>query len=668
MQPRRATNIAAERLSLLRRELHDLKATAQGPARTDDHTVSDRWEHVDQLLSQAAEEHLAAIDRLARLSTLQQRFDDRLVSIENSLVFRLLRATGGYVNAIRARTGQILLRSRLHKYYQRVLTPAYDPAYRLWSQREETRLLQRYAHIANAGPRISVLMPVYNPTKDWLGAAIQSVRRQMFANWQLCICDDCSTATWVADYLNEHARSDSRITVCRAAEHGGISRALNLAAGSAAGEYLAFLDHDDVLPAYALSAVAEVINSSSADVIYSDEDRLDPSGERTDPIFKPDWSPNLLLSCMYAGHLVVVARDCFERVGRFRPECDGSQDHDLLLRLTDSHANVKHIPHILYHWRKHSQSTSVSPSAKRYTQRAGRTAVQDALDRRGWSSVANDGPQPNTYRLRTRLNARPMVSIIICTRTLSLLRRCLTALQRRTDYQHREIIIVQHLTGHDDALSAFIDRSHCVRIPYNGAYNSSLMNNAGSEAARGEILLFLNDDIVPLRPDWLDIIVEDCARPGVGVVGAKLRYPSGTIQHAGIVLGISDGCGHIGRSSCASKYWPWLDHTRDVSAVTGACLAISASVFREIGGFRDIFATNYGDVDLCLRVRDRGLSVIIDPEMRLQHSECGTRVGGTNYLEREAWYSQWHFDDSYEDEYFNPNLARREQIALRLGE
>jgi cellulose synthase/poly-beta-1,6-N-acetylglucosamine synthase-like glycosyltransferase len=661
MPPRRPANIAAERSLLLRREFQDLKSTLAAPDGAKDQ-LSDRLEQLNTLLSEVTDGYVAALERLERLTELQHELDTRIRTVENSAVFRGLRAAGGYVSGWKAKARGRLLEAPLPNSFRSRLNGEFTAGYRLWSRREEERLSQRYKAQTRTGPVISVLMQVHNPGIEGLAASIQSIRHQSYGRFELSICDNGSSDPHVTAYIAECARSDERISLCYAPEHGSISRALNLAGAAATGQYVAVMDAGDLLPPYALSAMAEAAAASGADVIYSDEDRLDEKGERKAPVFKPCWSPNLLLSCMYAGRLLVIARQAVERAGWFRPECDGSHEYDLLLRVTDAAVQVQHVPHVLYH-APEAVATSGAEARRR-----DRIALWDAVERRGWDCNVEDGDAPGRFRLRGRAKERPLVSIVICTRTLRLFKKCFRQLRRRTDYRPFEVIVVHHLTGDDDALKNFIERSQCVRVPYMGVFNNAVMNNLGSEAARGEILLFLNDDIEPLSRDWLDALVDACGRPGVGIAGAKLLYPSGMIQHAGIALGISDGCGHIGRGLCSSSVWPWLDTAREVSAVTGACLAIPASLFQDAGGFRTMFSTNYGDVDLCMRIRARGLSVLFEPAACLEHVECGTRVAGTLLAERDAWYREWHVDGSYEDPFYSRNLAKTEDLSLRADE
>ena len=279
-----------------------------------------------------------------------------------------------------------------------------------------------------------------------------------------------------------------------------------------------------------------------------------------------------------------------------------------------------------------------------------------------------NGPGPNLYHLRWRLQGEPQITLIICSRSAKLLNRSLQAIRKRTDYPHWQTVVVQHVTGDDAAMEDVLKRHRVKRVRYEGNFHFSQMNNLGAEAADGDILVFLNDDVEPLVSSWLALLAAQAQRPEVGIVGAKLVYPSGSIQHAGIVIGISDGCGHPGRGTYGPPYWNWLDLTRDVSAVTGACLAIRREVFRQLGGFDELFPVNYNDTDLCLRARRAGYRVVLEPAALLRHYECQTRRGGVEFSERDNWYARWSSELDQGDPFYSRNLTTiGEDVRLRLS-
>jgi len=397
------------------------------------------------------------------------------------------------------------------------------------------------------------------------------------------------------------------------------------------------------------------------DLIYSDEDRLDGSGCRVEPILKPAWSPDLLLSCMYLGHFLVVKHSRFEEAGRFSSEMDGSQDHDLALRVSSRPLVARHIPRILYHWRKHSGSTASSTAAKPYAQAAGRRAVEEALKRRGNDATVEDGNRPNTYRIRRSAAGAGKASLIICSCREDLAVRCLRTIKNLTDYSDSETILVEH------GVKMRLDNLDARPLYYEGEFNFAHMNNLGAQSATGDWLVFLNDDIAPLHREWLTMLACQVARPEVGIAGARLLYPSGAIQHAGMAVGIMGGAGHPHRDTFGSPYWSWSDVTRNISAVTGACMAIRRSVFEELGGFDEAFPVNFNDVDLCLRARRAGYEVIYEAGVSLRHDESQSRQPGVRWRERQRWNAKWPDVRMGEDPFYNPHLnIKREDASLRL--
>jgi GT2 family glycosyltransferase len=584
----------------------------------------------------------------------------RLLEIENSRFLRTLQWPGRFLGDWKGRLGQLLLHSPLHPLYLKLAHPHFTvDRYRLWVESEQAPR----ARSRTREPLLSLILPVHNPQRGWLEAAVASVLGQTYGCWQLCVCDDASAQDWVAEYFTALMSNEPRVRFARSSERLGIAGALNRAGELADGEYAGFLDQDDVLAPYALDCVAQAVQDSQPDLLYSDEDYLDSQGRRVQPIFKPAFSPDLLRCGMYLGHLLVVRTAKLRELGWFRAGYDGSQDYDLALRLAARTAAIRHIPRVLYHWRQHPDSTALDAAAKPYTQAAGWKALSEAVARRDAQAIVTAGAFPNTYRVRWSVPANLRASLIVCSRNAKLLKRCLQTVGERTAYAHREVVIVQHRAGDIAAMDRLLDTYDCVRVPYTGPFNFAAMNNLGARHATGDVLVFMNDDVEPLESEWLTALLAHANRREVGPVGAKLVYPSGAIQHAGIVTGIMEGAGHLHRNTFGSPYWNWLPFTRNVSAVTGACLAIRKSVFEELGGFDASFPINYNDVDLCLRARQAGYEAIVEPAALLRHYECQSRQAGVRLEERYLFEQRWAAWLESGDPFYSPHLRRTAEDA-----
>jgi GT2 family glycosyltransferase len=612
---------------------------------------------------------LDALEAQARRTVAEQsRLEERLARVENSAVFRTLRAVGQAGSTTKGRLGQALLKSPLHPLYAKFTgggkSGGPDPEYAAWLEAERASLLPRelLAEQWRAWayqPLISVAVPIYRPSREWLEAAVVSVRAQAYENWRLCICCDGPAEPWLDDWLRRQPVADPRIRIAFAAERRGIAAALNGALTLAEGDYITFLDQDDTLAETALYCIVEAMQEQTADIFYSDEDWMDEAGRRLRPNFKPGWSPELLAGCMYIGHLFVARRELVTEVGSFRDGFDGAQDYDLALRLVGAGASVRHVPQVLYHWRTHEASTASSASAKPYAHIAGKRALEQALQEGGVKAPIVDGPAPHTYVVRWK-PSRPAVTIVICSRTPQLLERCLEAVRRTTPGIDVQPVVVEHQSSETRQVA---ESFGCDVVPYGRVFNFADMNNLGAAEARHDTLLFLNDDVTPTRAAWLDPLLALVERPDLAIAGAKLVYPSGAIQHAGIALGIGEGTGHIGRGKFASDLWRWLELRRNVSAVTGACFAIRRDVFVQLNGFDAAFPVNYNDTDLCLRARAAGYDVIFEPSATLRHDECATRASGTRVSERGEFSQRWGELLERPDPFFTPFLEGEE---LRL--
>lgn len=528
------------------------------------------------------------------------------------------------------------------------------------------RLATRCAELPGGGPSISVVMPVHDPDPEWLQSAIDSVIGQAYTKWQLCVVDDASTNPAVGALLDDYSAMDTRILVRHRQQNGHIAVASNDALAVATGEFVAFMDHDDELAPFALAAIA--LASDGADVIYTDEDKIDATGRHYDPHCKPAWNPELLLGQNYLSHLTAIRRTLIEEVGGFRPGLEGAQDHDLLLRATQmtSPDRIRHVPLVAYHWRAVAGSTALHPGEKNYTEAASISALEDRLGPE-WR-VSSAGP-PTAYRCTPPLDDYPLVSILIPTRDrVDLLRQCVESIARTT-YPAFEILILDNDSSDPETLAwlSDFDNGHDHRVvAAPGPFNYSAVNNLGAAEAKGELLLLLNNDTEIIEGDWLSEMVRWALQPEIGAVGAKLLYPDDTIQHAGIVLGLGGlaGHGHLHEPANANGYFSRLVLSHEVGAVTGACLLTWRATWDGLGGLDESLAVAFNDVDYCLRVRhEAGQRIIWTPEATLYHHESVSRGAEDDpaKVERfngevdrvlERWSGELALDPAY-----SPNLT-----------
>ncbi|MER2253406.1 glycosyltransferase family 2 protein [Methylorubrum podarium] len=523
-----------------------------------------------------------------------------------------------------------------------------------------------------APPLISVLMPVHDPDPRVLEAAIRSVRGQLYPVWELCIADDASTDPRIPKLIARHAAEEPRIRALRRPENGHIARATNDALSLAGGAYAAFLDHDDLLSENALFEVAAALRADPAlELIYSDEDKVEGRGRRFEPHFKPGYDRELLWAQNYVNHLCVVRTATLRRLGGLRPGFEGSQDHDLLLRLTEGldAARVRHIPKVLYHWRAAAGSGTFSDRALARAEEARLRALAEVAARKG--ARAERGPEGFNRLVRPLPEPPPLVSVVIPTRDRAeLLRVVLDGLFARTDYPALDVVVVDNGSTEPatrDLFARYAAEPRLRVLPAPGPFNFSDLSNRGAAAARGTILLFLNNDIEVLEPGWLTELASIASDPEIGAVGAKLLYPDGTIQHGGIVLGIGGiaGHSHLGLPGNEPGSFARMLLSQEVSAVTGACLAVRADVFSEVGGFDAAhLAVAFNDVDLCLRIRAAGYRIVWTPHARLVHHESKSR-GAEDTPEKRARFEAESrvMRERWEpvlraDPYYNPNFSR----------
>ncbi len=555
---------------------------------------------------------------------------------------------------------------------------ASPPSYEEW--------LHRYAQIDEIGlrralrelrkqPLISILVPVYNPDLDLLDAAIASVRNQIYERWELCIADDASDDPAVRPRLEQAAANEPRIKLTFREENGHISACTNSALQLASGDWCALLDQDDLLTPDALARTAlEIDAHPEAGLIYSDEDKIDATGKRSSPYFKPDWNPELFLVQNFINHLGLYRTDLMREVGGFREGFEGSQDYDLALRCLERlrPAQVRHIPRVLYHWRMAAGSVAALPDAKPYARDAARQAIAESLQRQGIEVSVEACPEnPEAHRVVYSLGKTPLsVSIIIPMRDrVELLQRCLESIRARTDYPDFEFVVVDNGSKEPATLSYLqtLERKSEARVLHDTEpFNFSRLTNLGVNAARGYILLFLNNDIEATEYGWLREMVSHASRAVNGAVGARLWYPDGTLQHGGVILGLGGVAGHAfphlkrGRGG----YFSRAQLQQNVSAVTGACLAVRKELFERFGPFDETnLPISFNDIDFCLRLRAAGYRNVWTPYANLIHAESASRGHQPTKTEqaqfvREATFMQqeWGFVLLHDPSY-NPNLS-----------
>jgi GT2 family glycosyltransferase len=526
-------------------------------------------------------------------------------------------------------------------------------------------------------PLISILLPVYNSNLKWLRHAISSVQKQLYPHWELCIVDDASTTRKVWPFLQKCAHRDRRIKVMRRTQNGHISAASNDALHLATGDFVALLDHDDELASTALYFVALALNKNpDLQLLYSDEDKLDLRNRRFEPYFKPDWNPELFLAQNFVSHLGVYRTDLVRRVNGFRVGFEGSQDYDLALRCIEEiqPKQIEHLPWVLYHWRAGEQSTASNATAKPYAQETARRAVQEHLERQKIPGTVL--PSFDIY-LQTKYalpREQPLVTIIIPSRDqVARLKTCLHSIFNQTDYRPCEVIVIDNET-HDSETLAFLaalTKRESVRVErIEGEFNYSRLNNRGVELSRGSLVALLNNDVEVINDDWLSEMVSRAMQPKVAMVGARLWYPNGTIQHGGVILGAGGVAGHAhaGLRRSEPSYFARAHLAQDVSAVTTACALVKREVYLQVGGFDENLAVTFNDVDFCLRLREAGYRIVWTPHAELIHHESASRGFDSSAPKQVRFLAEVDYMESkwghilQRDPFYNPNLSLDENL------
>jgi len=552
-----------------------------------------------------------------------------------------------------------------------------------WTRRNEPdkeQLIWQVKQKFDYEPCITIVVPCYKTPLPFLVAMLNSIKAQTYSNWQLCLT--LSEMSEEAMHLvSEASQNDPRIVIRVLKENLGIAGNTNTAIELATGNYVGFADHDDLIAPWALFEVVEAINKNkAADFLYSDEDKVTANGkERHSPHFKPDWSPDLLRSYNYITHFVVVKKSLLEELGGIRSGFDGSQDYDFVLRATELAQEIVHIPAILYHWREHRNSTAANTNAKEGVEVATLKAVKEHLKRIKRPGLVTEGPFFGSVRISYELQSRPLVSIIIPNHNHAEdLRVCIDSILKKTTYENYEIIIMENHSNEPSTRSLYQELLSEPRIrllKWEKPFNYSEINNDGALQAKGSVLLFLNNDIEVISPGWLEEMLSHLQWPENGIVGAKLYYPDKTVQHAGVVLGIGGIAGHPHKGFLPGSvgYFGRLAVPHNLSAVTAACMMVKRSVFTQVGGFDTGYPLAFNDVDLCLKVRATGYSIIWTPYAQLVHHESKTR-GYEDTKEKKKRFNKevdyfqqkWSSTLKKGDPFYNRNLTlEKENFSLK---
>lgn len=549
-----------------------------------------------------------------------------------------------------------------------------EGGYEAWLARHKVdkRTLRRQKHSAFAQkPLISIVIPLYCTPLPYLKELLESVRRQSYENWQLCLADG-SPDDKVKEFIEKHYGREKRIVYRKLEENGGISVNTNEAVALAAGEYLMLCDHDDTLEPDALYEIVKAINDTSADVLYTDEDKVSMDGRHYfDPNFKPDFNLFRLRENNYICHIFVVKKSLTDETGLLRSEFDGAQDFDFILRCCEKAQKITHIPKVLYHWRCHMDSTAADPSSKAYAYEAGRKAVREHYQRLGIDAKVEMTERPGWYRSHVKVQGNPLISVIIPNKDhTDDLELCLFSMTRKSTYRNYEILIVENNSEKEETFEYYRklpDRYPKARVlTWEKEFNYSAINNFAAKEAKGEYLLFLNNDVEILTPDWMEEMLQNCQQENVAAVGAKLYYPDDTIQHAGVVLGLGGIAGHI---MCrASKedpgYFGRMISVQEISAVTAACMMVKKSDFDAVGGLDETFQVAFNDIDLCMKFRAAGKKIIFTPYAELYHYESKSR-GLEDTPEKQfrfdkevkRFQEKWAQQLEMGDPYYSPNLS-----------
>ena len=582
----------------------------------------------------------------------------------------------GMIRTIKKIIGRIFLLGKVNRQSAKQL-------YQTWIVQNEPadeELENQKKHKFAKQPKISIVVPLYNTDENFFLELLNSVLVQTYSNWELCFADGSQERN---DTIYAMCSRCSKVRYRFLGENKGISENTNLAIEMAQGDYIAFLDHDDTLPPFALYEIVKTINDKpETEFIYSDEDKIDEKGERFDPYFKPDFSPETLECHNYITHFVVIKKTLLDQIGKLNSQFDGAQDFDFVLRATENTKHIDHIPKVLYHWRAHQKSTAKVADTKNYAYEAGVKVIAEHLKQTGKEAIVkNPGEVPGIYQVKYAVKGKPKVSILIPNKDYYQgLKKCLKSILTLTTYENYEILILENNSTEKETFAFYktIQQNPKIRVLEckEKEFNYSKIINFGVKNATGDFILQLNNDTKLLTPDWLEILLGYAQNKEIGAVGARLYYPDKSIQHAGIAYGIAGKAGNLLVGLPYGTHDPFGREaaTRNVAAVTGACLFCRREIYDEVG-FMDetLFKVAFNDVDFCLKILEKGYRVVYNPYIELIHYESKTR-GYEDTPEKKARFEEetqnfqtkWNHLLAKGDPYYNPNLSR-EDGNFRIG-
>lgn len=518
---------------------------------------------------------------------------------------------------------------------------------------------------------ISIAVPAYHTPEEFLRQLLDSLVDQTYPYWELCIANASPDDEVMQKVLKEYQAKDGRIKVLNLEENAGISQNTNAALFMATGQYVGLLDHDDLLAPDCLYEVAVRIRDEHADMIYTDEDKVTADlSEHYQPHLKPDFSPDLLRSNNYICHFLTVKRELLKAAGGFRKEFDGAQDHDFIFRCSEKAEHIAHVPRILYHWRTHKASTADNPASKLYAYDAGKRAVEGNLERMGLKGEVSHTKDYGFYNVKYEVQGEPLVSILIPNKDQrETLETCIRSIREKTTYKNYEILIIENNSVEETTFAYYkcLAADPQIRLlRWKDGFNYSAINNYAARKAEGEYLLFLNNDIEVMSPDWIEQLLANCQRPDVAICGSKLYYPDHSIQHAGVIVGLGGIAGHAFLNMPGSRtgYLHKASIQLNTSAVTAACMMMKKEVFDALGGFEEKLTVAFNDVDLCLRTVEAGYRIVYNPHVEMIHYESKSRGAEDNpekvrrfQSEIEFMRTRWIDFLKKGDPMYNPNLT-----------